>query len=366
MTIQHSPPLQSVLNISLIVLFLAASVTSNATPPPAEFTEQDMDAVWSNHLLWKNKQPSENTAYNESLLREALRLNPNDSRALLNLYNHYLNIGQITLARMAARYAQTCGLPAVQTPSAATQPPRIDSAKHRDAVQRAITMDQYSLYCSKGDYVRAEDTIREALPDSPDDPALLSRLGEIYLVSREVAMGAMLFGYLHALTPDDIEIANRYAFFLKALGRHQQALDLLCAAELNHPGHDMTLDNIISLAGNLNDQKIAGEYIEKWVRLSPNNPNAWMRKAHFTIYQNDLAAAKEAAQRARTLTENEKVPGPYVYLAEIAVRENQPDTAREWLEKLREIIPPSDFAAITAKPQFKTLLPQSGLPPKGD
>lgn len=355
--------------VAIRELIIAAFFAGGLIPvfcdePQNVFTEQEIDAVWADHLLWKNHQSTEYTPYNESLLREALRLNPADSRTLLDLHAYYLNINQTSLANMVAHYAQTIGLPTDHlNPVPGNHSHNAGSAGNAsentppacDEAERTLVMDRYRLYCSKGNYVKAENTIRELLADCPDDTDLLAALGQIYLISREIGMGVMLFGYLHTLSPDDMDAANNYAFFLKALGQYRQALDVLCLAESKHPGHDMTIDNIISLAGNLNDLETARVYIEKWVRFSPNNPDAWMRRAHLMIFRNDLPQAKESALRALTLSGGGNNPGIYIYLAEISVRERQPDAARDWLEKMRSLIPPADFARVTSMPQFKNL-----------
>jgi len=346
----------------VFTLLLFATVVLNAAHAQEDNLKlSDIDNIWANHLAWKAEQPSLNPRYRESIIREALRINPKAEKPIELLFSLFLAKDQPTLAEMVLEYAQSQAINcnALNREFTAyimknkTTGESVSSHEENSFDMRTLDekLQLVRAYITQKNFILAEERLLKLIRKDPKNLHLLGVLGQIYIMTREALLGSMLYSYLYSHQPNDIETVNNYAFFLRVLYRYQDALDLLLAFDRTHPANEMIIDNIISLCGSLDQLEIATEYTDRWISEFPESERAWLAYARVQLYCGKLEKAKEAAEKCLLLAPDDAVT-PMVYLIEIARRQKRFDEGRSRISELKKLLSEKDFEKLSGNYTF--------------
>ena len=200
-----------------------------------------------------------------------------------------------------------CGSsPRVPAPQPAVEDSAPQEPVKADAGKRAkLHTELASLYYSEGNMAVSLDELRQALEaDSRYAPAYNVK-GLVHLYLGEIGDAESSFQHALSLAGNDPEINNNYGYFLCKTGRERQSLQYFLAAIKNplYPTPDRAYLNAGQCAAHMGDDALAMQYLERSLRLGPNNPVAMLELANLRLKRGEANQARQLLMDINRLQE---------------------------------------------------------------
>jgi len=234
------------------------------------------------------------------------------------------------------------------------------------------------LYLAEGNKTEAEDFLKRAKDDFPDNSAGYRMLGDYYFSVGDLEKASTEYGSLHKAHPKDLEVTKNYIQLLILTNRLDQARNLELEARKNDPNnvqlllysgqiqnHDgqysdakATLQKLVqndpsnaaahyqlSIAmEGLGDEDDAERELREAVRLRPDLAEAQRSLALVAMRKGDMATLDEAATQLINLKPT--VPEGYALHAVSAINRKQFTLAEEDIRKAVEVGPRSHLGYV--------------------
>lgn len=227
----------------------------------------------------------------------------------------FFRLRPIPVATLSLALALTAGLTACSTtPRApAAQPMAQDSSNQppvkADGPKRAkLHTELASLYYSEGNMAVALDELRQALDADSNYASAYNMKGLVHLYLGETGDAESSFQRALSLAGNDPEINNNYGYFLCQTGRVRQSLQYFLTAIKNplYPTPERAYLNAGQCAARMGDDALALQYVERSLRLSPNNPTAMFELANLRLKRGEATQARQLLMDMNRLQD----PGP--------------------------------------------------------
>ncbi len=151
-----------------------------------------------------------------------------------------------------------------------------------------------SAYFERGNMGVALEELRIAIAADPNFAQAYSVLGLVHMDLRENEVAQRHFERALALSPNDPDINNNYAWFLCQTGREQQSIAYFLAA-LKNPLYKTPARSYVN-AGMCSLKKDDGRdaigYFERALRIEPDNPPALLNLASLQYKRGQLEVAR--------------------------------------------------------------------------
>jgi Flp pilus assembly protein TadD len=182
---------------------------------------------------------------------ESQRVNADRPSAHLNLGVLYTQNGKFDKAEAAYRTAL-----------------RIDPSFVQSYVNLA------DLYRLEGRDDEGERILREALEIAPRNADVYQALGLLLVRHKRMSEAVKSLAQSATLRPDNPHYSYVYAVALNTTGRSQEAIRVLKEAHARHPNDREVLYALVVFNRDMGNLDVAGQYVEKLVALSPQDPTA--------------------------------------------------------------------------------------------
>lgn len=162
-----------------------------------------------------------------------------------------------------------------------------------------------SAYFERGNMGVALEELRIAIAADPNFAQAYNVLGLVHMDLRENEVAQRHFERALALTPNDPDINNNYAWFLCQTGREQQSIAYFLAALKNPlyktPARSYVNAGLCSLKQNGGRDAIG--YFERALRSEPDNPAALLNLASLQYKRGQLEVARGLIGRYNKLAD---------------------------------------------------------------
>lgn len=119
------------------------------------------------------------------------------------------------------------------------------------------------------------DHLQQLAEDAPNDPQILTALGNIYFDAGMAQQAIEYYDRVLALEPDNIDVMVDKATMLRSLGRPAEALQLLENVVAARPGHEQALFNMgVIYSTDLGDEPAAVRAWKLFLDAHPEAPHA--------------------------------------------------------------------------------------------
>lgn len=166
------------------------------------------------------------------------------------------------------------------------------------------TAKAYRSFAS-GAYAEAADRAQHILSRSPDDPAALTLIGRLALVTGEPDVAHDVFARVLQQHPRTPALWLDLAIALRDLGRHQDALDAAQRAVALEEANPAAWIRIGEIWLSMNDRQQAGESFRRALALDPNNIAA----CRGLCQAEDVEPGSDIAQRMEALIHSSRPQG---------------------------------------------------------
>jgi len=154
----------------------------------------------------------------------------------------------------------------------------------------------------------ALDELRQALDADSNYASAYNMKGLVHLYLGETGDAESSFQRALSLAGNDPEINNNYGYFLCQTGRVRQSLQYFLTAIKNplYPTPERAYLNAGQCAARMGDDALALQYVERSLRLSPNNPTAMFELANLRLKRGEATQARQLLMDMNRLQD----PGP--------------------------------------------------------
>lgn len=144
--------------------------------------------------------------------------------------------------------------------------------------------------------------LENALTQNPEDVSLLQRLGDFYIVNREVDKAVACFEKIEQKNPGDLRTKQKLALSFLAMGDKEKAIEALEKISAEHPDNARVQYYLGEIFEQTGEREKADAAYEKATHGSPPEPAAYLKLSILRV-DNDPDAAIAALNRGR-----EKLP----------------------------------------------------------
>lgn len=130
------------------------------------------------------------------------------------------------------------------------------------------------LYRVEGRDDEGERILREALEIAPRNADVHQALGLLLVRHKRMPEAVKALAQSATLRPENPHYSYVYAVALNTTGRSQEAIKVLKEAHARHPNDREVLYALVVFNRDMGNRDVAGQYAEKLVALSPQDPAA--------------------------------------------------------------------------------------------
>jgi putative PEP-CTERM system TPR-repeat lipoprotein len=204
-----------------------------------------------------------------------------------------------------------------------------------------------------GELPRAIEVLKPGLKQAPEDGALMTLAGELYMQSNEPAKATEFFEKAAQLDPKNAEARIQLGMSRLAVGATDRALaDLESATQLETDKYSADVMLIISYVKR-RDYEQALKAAAKLEKKQPNNPFTYTLKAQIYLAKKDVAAARKQLQHALELQPT-YIPAAR-NLTQLDLQDQNPQAGRRRFEAILEK-DKNNAQALIALAEFGPLL----------
>ena len=183
-----------------------------------------------------------------------------------------------------------------------------------------------------GQAQRAVEVLQPALRQAPEDAALMTLAGEVYMQNNEFPQAAQFFEKAAKLDPKSAGVRTELGLSRLAAGDNERALaDLESAGQLDSGKYQADILLVMSHLQRANYDQ-ASKALAGLEKKQPDNPLTYNLKAAIHIGKKDIPGARKALERALELQAT-YVPAA-MNLAQLDLQDKNPQAARARLEAL--------------------------------
>jgi type IV pilus assembly protein PilF len=188
------------------------------------------------------------------------------------------------------------------------QPPSVDTGQVigevGDPRNRArLHTELAALYYSRGNMAVALEELRSAVAADASYPAAYSMFGLVYMDLKENRLAEDNFRRGLSISPNDPDINHNYGWFLCQTGREEASIAYFMKAVANplypSPWRSYTAAGVCSLRQNKLEQ--AEQYLQRALRLQPNDPSALLQMGKVRYQQGNMEDARRYVLRYNQL-----------------------------------------------------------------
>jgi type IV pilus assembly protein PilF len=162
-----------------------------------------------------------------------------------------------------------------------------------------------AAYYELGNLAVALEEVRLALGADPDYAPAQNMAGLVYMDLRDNAQAQASFDRALRLAPADPDVLHNYGWYLCQTGREDEAMPFFMRAAqvplYRTPAKSYAAAGQCAVRQGKTTEAV--EYLERALRLDPNNPNALLAYARVMYQSGRLAEAKTAIDRVNKLGE---------------------------------------------------------------
>jgi type IV pilus assembly protein PilF len=176
---------------------------------------------------------------------------------------------------------------------------QIDTSERRRA---RIRLELAAQHYQSRNYTTALDELRQALTVDPGYSAAYGMLGLIYMDLKDSPRAEESFKQALKLSPDNPDINNNYGWFLCQAGREREAIKLFerAAADPLYAAPSKPLHNAGVCLRRAGDSNGAETFLKRAFKVDPRNPVAMYNLGEIYLEREDLDRAQFYAQRLVT------------------------------------------------------------------
>lgn len=160
-----------------------------------------------------------------------------------------------------------------------------------------------SLYFSRGAMAIALEELRIAAAADPTYAQTFSLFGLVYMELRENTLAQVNFERALQLSPNDSDIRHNYGWFLCETGKEKESIQHFLRAIRNplytSPARSYSAAGVCSM--RLNNLQDAEEFLQRALRLDPDDPGALLQLAQIRYRQARYEDARGMALRYNRL-----------------------------------------------------------------
>ncbi|MGB7181689.1 MAG: type IV pilus biogenesis/stability protein PilW [Burkholderiaceae bacterium] len=225
----------------------------------------------------------------------------------------------------------------------------IDTEERRRA---RIRLELAAQHYQSRNYTTALDELRQSLTVDPEYSAAYGMLGLIYMDLKDAPRAEESFKQALKLSPDNPDINNNYGWFLCQAGREREAVALFerAASDPLYAAPSKPLHNAGVCMRKVGDTQAAESFLQRAFKVDPRNPVAMFNLGEIYLEREDLDRAQFYAQRLVSAHE----PAPQTLW--LALRVEQARGNREGMlslaSQLRKRFPSSREASLLREGRF--------------
>lgn len=188
---------------------------------------------------------------------------------------------------------------------------KVDTTERRRA---RIRLELAAQHYQSRNYSTALDELRHALTVDPEYSAAYGMLGLIYMDLKDSPRAEESFKQALKLSPDNPDVNNNYGWFLCQAGREREAVALFerAASDPLYTAPSKPLHNAGVCMRKVGDSKAAESFLQRAFKVDPRNPVAMFNLGEIYLEREDLDRAQFYAQR---LVTSHKVAPQTLWLA---------------------------------------------------
>jgi tetratricopeptide (TPR) repeat protein len=131
------------------------------------------------------------------------------------------------------------------------------------------------------------EVMETAVEEFPEDPYLLTQYGDLLILHRRMEDAIDIFARIEALNPADLQIRQKLAMNLVAVGDRAGAISLLEGIAEKRPDNARVRYYLAELYEQDGNPEKALERYQQVIDLNPNQPEAYLKKAYVYLGRNE-------------------------------------------------------------------------------
>ncbi|HMO51032.1 MAG TPA: tetratricopeptide repeat protein [Kiritimatiellia bacterium] len=137
------------------------------------------------------------------------------------------------------------------------------------------------------------DVMKLASEEFPDDPYLLSLLGDLLIIHQRMEEALDVFARIEALNPTDLAIRQKLAVSLLAVGDRERAIVLLEGIAAQQPLQHRLWYYLAELHEQGGEPEQAAEAYRRAIEARPDLPEGYLKSAYLFLQRNDTESAMD-------------------------------------------------------------------------
>jgi len=131
------------------------------------------------------------------------------------------------------------------------------------------------------------EVMETAVEEYPEDPYLLTQYGDLLILHRKMEEAIEIFARIEELNPADLQIRQKLAMNLVAVGDRAGAISLLEGIAEKRPENARVRYYLAELYEQDGNPEKALERFQQVIDLNPDQPEAYLKKAYVHLSQNE-------------------------------------------------------------------------------
>lgn len=205
----------------------------------------------------------------------------------------------VSLVSVVSGCANQPAMPGAPTMESTSIVGEVGDPRNRARVHTELAM----LYFSRGAMAVALEELRTSVAADPTYAQAFSLFGLVYMELRENQLAQANFERALQLSPNDSDISHNYGWFLCETGRQKEAIPFFLQAIRNplyaSPSRSYSAAGLCAM--RLNNLADAEEFLQRALKLDPDDPSALLQLAQIRYRQTRYEDARGLALRYNRL-----------------------------------------------------------------